>query len=160
MHIVVLFITLAVLWLLWSGLYLPLMLLLGFVSCVLVVWLTQRFKTIDHESVPIHLGFKVISYWAWLMKEIVVSSLQVTRIVLSPALRISPTVVQVQSKSRGEVRQVIFANSITLTPGTLTTDLDENGLITAHALTAEGADGVVNGDMNDRVAALPGFGGK
>lgn len=49
MHIVVLFITLAVLWLLWSGLYLPLMLLLGFVSCVLVVWLTQRFKTIDHD---------------------------------------------------------------------------------------------------------------
>lgn len=160
MHIVVLFITLAVLWLLWSGLYLPLMLFLGFLSCVLVVWLTRRFDTIDHESVPVHLGFKVITYWAWLMKEIVVASLQVTRIVLSPQMRISPKIVQVKSKSKGEVRHVIFGNSITLTPGTLTTDLDEAGLITVHALTAEGADGVVNGDMNDRVAALPGPGGK
>lgn len=160
MHIVVLFITLAALWLLWSGLYLPLMLVLGLVSCLIVVWLTQRFKTIDHESVPIHLGFRVLSYWVWLMKEIVVSSIQVTKIVLSPQMPISPKVVQVQSKSKGEVRQVIFGNSITLTPGTLTTDLDEHGLITVHALTQEGADGVVNGDMNDRVAALPGFGDK
>lgn len=160
MHIVVLFITLAVLWLLWSGLYLPLMLALGAASCVLVIWLTRRFETIDHESVPIHLGFKVFSYWGWLLKEIVVSSLQVTKIVLSPSMPISPKVVQVQSKSVGEVRRVIFGNSITLTPGTLTTDLDDNGLVTVHALTVEGADGVVNGDMNDRVAALPGFGDK
>ncbi|UOD50444.1 Na+/H+ antiporter subunit E [Orrella daihaiensis] len=160
MHIVVLFITLAALWLLWSGLYLPLMLALGAASVVLVIWLTRRFETIDHESVPVHLGFKVITYWAWLLKEIVVSSLQVTKIVLSPSMPISPKVVQVQSKSKGEVRQVIFGNSITLTPGTLTTDLDDNGLVTVHALTEEGADGVVNGDMNDRVAALPGFGGK
>jgi multicomponent Na+:H+ antiporter subunit E len=89
-----------------------------------------------------------------------VASLQVTRIVLAPQMRISPKIVQVQSKSKGEVRHVIFGNSITLTPGTLTTDLDDTGLITVHALTAEGADGVVNGDMNDRVAALPGPGGK
>lgn len=160
MHIVVLFITLAALWLLWSGLYLPLMLALGFASCVLVIWLTRRFETLDHESVPIHLGVKVITYWGWLLKEIVVSSLQVTKIVLSPQMRISPKVVQVQAKSKGEVRRVIFGNSITLTPGTLTTDLDDDGLVTVHALTAEGAHGVVNGDMNDRVAALPGFGGK
>ena len=157
MHIVVLFLTLAVLWLLWSGLYLPLMLGLGLASVVLVVWLTRRLETIDHESVPTHLGIKVITYWGWLVKEIVVSSIDVTRIVLSPRLPISPTMVQTQSKSKGVVRQVLLANSITLTPGTLTTDIDDDGLITVHALTQSGADGVVNGDMNDRVAALPGF---
>ena len=157
MHIVVLFLTLAVLWLLWSGLYLPLMLGLGLASVVLVVWLTRRLETIDHESVPTHLGLKVISYWGWLVKEIVVSSIDVTRIVLSRDMPISPTMVQTQSKSKGVVRQVLLANSITLTPGTLTTDIDDDGLVTVHALTQSGADGVVNGDMNDRVAALPGF---
>lgn len=157
MHIVVLFITLAVLWLLWSGLYLPLMLALGLASVILVVWLTRRLETIDHESVPTHLGPKVIAYWGWLVKEIVVSSLQVTRIILARDMPISPTVAQVRAKSKGVVGRVLFGNSITLTPGTLTTDIDDDGLITVHALTKEGADGVVNGDMNDRVAALPGF---
>ena len=157
MHIVVLFLTLAALWLLWSGLYLPLMLGLGLASVVLVVWLTRRLETIDHESVPTHLGFKVIAYWGWLVKEIVVSSIDVTRIVLTRDMPISPTMVQTRSKSAGVVGQVLLANSITLTPGTLTTDIDDDGLITVHALTQSGADGVVNGDMNDRVAALPAF---
>ena len=157
MHILVLFVTLAALWLLWSGLYLPLMLALGLASVILVVWLTRRLETIDHESVPSHLGLKVLSYWGWLVKEIVVSSIAVTRIVLARDMPISPTMVQTRSKSPGVVGRVLFGNSITLTPGTLTTDLDDDGLITVHALTTDGADGVVNGDMNDRVAALPGF---
>ncbi len=156
MHIVVLFITLAVLWLLWSGLYIPLMLVIGLASCLLVVWLSRRFETIDHESVPLHLGFGIMLYWGWLLKEIVVSSLQVSRIILARDMPISPTIVRVKSKARGEVREVLFGNSITLTPGTLTTDINEHGELTVHALTQEGADGVVDGQMNDRVAALPG----
>jgi|AntAceMinimDraft_1070359.scaffolds.fasta_scaffold03224_5 multicomponent Na+:H+ antiporter subunit E len=158
MQIVVLFVTLAALWLLWSGLYLPLMLILGLASVLLVVWLVRRFETLDHESVPLHLGFGILAYWVWLVKEIVVSSWQVTKIILSKDMPISPTMTTVQSKSRGEVREVLFGNSITLTPGTLTTDIDEDGLLTVHALTREGADGVVNGDMNDRIARLPGRG--
>jgi multicomponent Na+:H+ antiporter subunit E len=160
MQTVVLFLSLVVLWLLWSGLYLPLMLFLGLASCLLVMWLVKRFQTLDHESVPLHLGVGIFAYWGWLLKEIAISSLQVTRIILTPKLQISPTMVSIQCKSAGQVRQVLFANSITLTPGTLTTDIDENGLVTVHALTQEGAQGVVSGDMNDRVARLPGIGDK
>lgn len=158
MQIVVLFVTLAVLWLLWSGLVLPLMLFLGLASCVLVVWLVRRFDTLDHESIPVHLGFGIFSYWGWLLKEIVISSLQVTKIILAKEMPISPTMAIVQCKGRGEVREVLFGNSITLTPGTLTTDIDKNGMVTVHALTADGAQGVVSGDMNDRVARLRGKG--
>lgn len=159
MQLIVLFISLGILWLLWSGLFLPLMLVLGLASCLLVVWLVRRFETLDHESVPLHLGFGVVTYWGWLIKEIAISAWQVTKIILSPTMNISPTIIQVQAKSNGVVRQVLFANSITLTPGTLATDMDENGLINVHALTREGAEGVLTGDMNDRVARLPGFGG-
>jgi multicomponent Na+:H+ antiporter subunit E len=160
MQSIVLFLSLVVLWLLWSGIYLPLMLLLGLASCLLVMWLVKRFQTLDHESVPLHLGVGIFGYWGWLLKEIAISSLQVTRIILSPKLQISPTMVTIQCKSAGQVRQVLFANSITLTPGTLTTDIDENGLVSVHALTREGAQGVLSGDMNDRVARLPGIGDK
>jgi len=158
MQIIVLSVTLALLWLLWSGLFLPLMLFLGLASCVLVVWLVRRFDTLDHESIPVHLGWGIFAYWAWLLKEIVVASWQVTKIILAKNMPISPTMITVQSKSRGEVREVLFGNSITLTPGTLTTDIDGEGLLTVHALTAEGAEGVISGDMNDRVARLRGKG--
>jgi multicomponent Na+:H+ antiporter subunit E len=147
---------LAALWLLWSGLYLPLMLGLGLASCILVVWMVKRFETVDQESVPMQLGLGVITYWGWLAKEIVVSSLQVSKIVLSPSMPISPTVVRVQSLSDGEVGRVLFGNSITLTPGTLTMDINPQGMVTVHALTQDGAEGVLTGDMNARVAAFEG----
>jgi multicomponent Na+:H+ antiporter subunit E len=156
MKSVVLFVVLAILWLLMSGKFTPLFFVLGTASCVLVVALVRRFDTIDHESVPVHLGLGVLTYWLWLMKEIGVSALQVSRIILSPTLRISPKMVQVQSLSRSEVGRVLYGNSITLTPGTLTTDIDDNGLITVHALTAEGAQAVLTADMNQRVRRMEG----
>jgi multicomponent Na+:H+ antiporter subunit E len=149
-----LFVGLAGLWLLLSGLYKPLVLGLGLASCLLVVWLVRRFETIDHESVPLSLGWRIVPYWLWLLKEIVMSSLTVTRIVLAPTLRISPRMVKVASLPRSEVVRVVLGNSITLTPGTLTTDIDEQGVITVHALTAAGAADVLAGEMNRRAHAL------
>jgi multicomponent Na+:H+ antiporter subunit E len=151
---VALFFILAAFWLLLSGLYKPLLLGLGLASCLLVVWLVRRLETIDHESLPLGLGWRIFPYWLWLLKEIVMSSLTVTRIVLSPKLRISPRLVKLQSLPRSEVVRVVLGNSITLTPGTLTTDIDEDGVITVHALTAEGAADVLAGEMNRRASAL------
>jgi len=152
----VLFFALAVLWLLWSGLYLPLIMALGLASCLLVVFLVRRFDRFGHSSVPMHPGSGIVTYWFWLVKEIVLSSLQVTRIILSPQLRISPRLIKVAAIPRGEVARVVLGNSITLTPGTLTTDIDDDGMITVHALTSEGADGVLSGEMNRRVGRLEG----
>jgi multicomponent Na+:H+ antiporter subunit E len=62
-RVLMLFGGLAALWLLWSGLYLPLMLSLGLASCLLVVWIVKRFETVDQESVPMQLGLGIITYW-------------------------------------------------------------------------------------------------
>jgi multicomponent Na+:H+ antiporter subunit E len=156
MKFFVLFFCLVGLWLLWSGLYLPLMLALGLASCILVVWLVKRFDTLDQETVPVHIGWGIFTYWPWLIKEIIVSSLQVTRLVLSPKMPISPQLVKVQSLNNDEVGRVIFGNSITMTPGTITLDIDHDGMVTVHALTREGAEGVLTGDMNAKVARLKG----
>ncbi len=149
-----LFVGLALLWVVWSGLYKPLLLALGLISCLLVVWLVRRLDTVDQESVPVSLGLRIVGYWGWLLKEIVMSSLTVTRIVLSPRLPISPQVVRFRALPRTEVGRVLLGNSITLTPGTLTTDIDGSGMVTVHSLTAAGAADVVDGVMNRRVAAL------
>lgn len=154
----VLFGVLALLWLLLSGKFTPLFLFIGAASCVLVLLLVRRFETIDHESVPVHLGPSVLTYWLWLLKEIVLSALQVTRIILSPTLPISPKIVKVQSLCRTELGHVLFGNSITLTPGTLTTDIDDKGQLTVHALTEAGADYILTGDMNQRVRRMEGTG--
>lgn len=154
MQTIILFLALLILWLLWSGVFSPLMIFLGFMSCVLTIWLVRRFDTVDHESVPLQLGFGILTYWGWLMKEIVMSSLQVSRIILSPKIQISPTIVKVKAKSRGSVGWVLFANSITLTPGTVTIAMDEKGVLTVHGITRDTAEGVITGDMNDRVANL------
>lgn len=154
MRTVALLIALMLIWLLWSGLYTPLLISLGVASCLLVVWLARQFQSIDHESVPVHLGLSVLTYWAWLLKEIVVSSIEVSRIILSPKLRIQPQFITVTSRARSDVGQVIFGNSITLTPGTMTTSINESGDVTVHALTQNSANGVLQGPMNQKVALL------
>lgn len=154
MRTAVLLIALMLIWLLWSGLYTPLLISLGVASCLLVVWLVRRFESIDHESVPVHLGLPVLTYWAWLLKEILVSSIQVSKTILSPRLDIQPQLITVKSQARSDVGQVIFGNSITLTPGTMTTSISAQGEITVHALTQGGADGVLQGPMNQKVAQL------
>ena len=148
-----LFVALIAAWLLWSGLYKPLLLGLGLLSCVLVFWLAARMKVIDPETVPLQLGGRVVVFWGWLLKEIVVANLEVTRIMLSRRPAISPTMVTLTSTAKRRLSLVIFGNSITLTPGTVTTDIVEDRL-TVHCLTRAGAATLEAGEMDRRVAGL------
>lgn len=148
-----LFVALIAAWLLWSGLYKPLLLSLGLLSCVLVFWMAVRMRVIDPETVPLQLGGRVVVYWGWLLKEIVVANLQVTRIMLSRRPAISPTMVTLTSTAKQRLSLVIFGNSITLTPGTVTTDIVGDRL-TVHCLTRAGAADLEAGEMNRRVAGL------
>ena len=146
-------VVLAAAWLLWSGLYKPLLLGLGAFSCALVVYVSLRMRLFEYSFFTLKFGWRLLGYWAWLAKEIVKSSLQVTRAVLSPGLDISPTVTEVDAQSRHPVDIATLGNCITLTPGTLTMRIRDGRLI-VHALTREGAEDVLDGEMNRRVAAL------
>lgn len=148
-----LLIPLAAAWLLWSGIYKPLLLALGVVSCVLTVYLKHRMQYFETELFALRFSRRLLSYWLWLSKEVVKSSVDVARIVLTPSLPISPEVVTVKASSEQAVDQAILANSITLTPGTLALDVFE-GEITVHALTRAGADELRRGEMDRRVAEL------
>ncbi len=75
------------------------------------------------------------------------------RIVLSPRLPISPTLVELDAKPTTDAGRVLLGNSITLTPGTVTLDIYADRLL-VHALTKEGAAALEEGEMNRRVASL------
>ena len=109
-------------WLLWSGTYKPLLLAFGLISCLLTFYFARRIDFFDREVFAFHLWPRLPGYWAWLLKEITKSSLDVARIVIHPKLPISPTVVEFDTAPPGPVGQAILGNAITLTPGSVTLD--------------------------------------
>lgn len=136
-----------------SGVYLPLILILGVISCGVVVLIAMRMDVIDHEAVPVHLTFKVLLYWPWLLWEIVKANIDVTKRVLGLA-GTSPTMVRIKATQNTDLGIVIFANSITLTPGTISIDIEDDSYILVHALSREGTEGLEGGDMDRRVTEL------
>ena len=142
-------------WLLLSGHYTPFLLMLGVASCALVVLVTLRMDVADREGHPLHLTWRALIYWPWLLIEIVKANIDIARRIMSPSLRISPTLFRVRASQTSDLGQVIYANSITLTPGTISVDV-ANGEILVHALSREGADSLIAGEMDRRVTWMVG----
>lgn len=143
-------------WLLLSGIFTPFLVLAGLGSAVAVALFARRMDVIDHEGQPLHLAPRAFFwYWPWLAKEILKSGWDVTRRVLHPGMPISPTLVRFQPSQRTEVGLVTHANSITLTPGTLSIEVG-HGEFLVHALTEAGAAGCVASEMDRRVRRLEG----
>lgn len=144
------------LWLVLSGHYTGLLLSLGAVSCAFIVWVTHRMDAIDHEGVPIHLSVRGWRYWPWLLAEIVKSNIDVAKIIVDPRLPVSPTMVRVKASQRTEFGRTVFANSITLTPGTMSVHMEDHTIL-VHALTKDGAESFTRDpEMDRRVAELEG----
>jgi multicomponent Na+:H+ antiporter subunit E len=142
----------AVWWLL-SGHLDPLLLGLGAACSLLVVVIAWRMDVIDHEGHPVQLTWRILLYWPWLVWEIAKANLEVARIIVDPKLPISPEVIRVRASQKSELGQVIYANSITLTPGTVSVDVADNA-IDVHCLTRELAAGLQQGEMDRRVARV------
>ena len=140
-------------WLLMSGVYIPFILMLGVFSCAVVVIIAMRMDVIDEEAVPLHITLSALLYWPWLMWEIVKANIDVTKRVLGLA-PISPTMVRIKATQKTDLGLVTFANSITLTPGTISIEVEQDGHILVHAISRDGADGVADGDMDRRVTAM------
>jgi multicomponent Na+:H+ antiporter subunit E len=151
--VLVLAILLGAAWLLWSGFFQPLLLGLGAFSCLLVLIIAWRMHLFDRNVYALRLSLRLFRFWAWLAGEVIRSSLEVSRVVLNPRLPISPTLVEIESTSRHPVDLAILGNAITLTPGTLTLNVEGQHLH-VHALTRHGAEALAAGEMNGRVSAL------
>ncbi|MCH2465192.1 MAG: Na+/H+ antiporter subunit E [Gemmatimonadetes bacterium] len=137
-------------WLLLSGHYTPMLIGFGLGSSVLVVYLARRMDVVDHEGLPLQLGGRFWVYFPWLMKEIFIANVKVARIILSPKLPISPVMTHFRASQESDLGKAIYANSITLTPGTITTGIQGQDL-EIHALTLKDIDGREEDEMDLRV---------
>jgi len=139
-------------WVLWSGIYKPLLLWLGLFSCLLSVWLAQRMGFFRHPM-SLRALLRLPAHWWWLLGEIIRSSVEVARVVLSPSLPISPTVVELTTTEATDAGKVILGNSITLSPGTVTIDVHQDRLL-VHCLTQRSALQLQDPEVQRRIARL------
>jgi len=140
-------------WVLLSGHLSPLLLGFGVLSVSLVMWLVARTDRVDREPVVLYPSLGLIGYCAWLMWCVVRSNIDLARRIWDPALPIYPSWIRLDIEVSTPLEKTLYANSITLTPGTLTLDVHEGRLL-VHALTPNGAAGLRDGEMQRRVAAL------
>ncbi len=145
---------LASFWLISSGMFKPLLLSFGVVSIVIVIALTYRMKKKDAESFPIILpSLRLPGYLLWMVGQIVASNLDVAKRIWAGKSAISPTIFTVKATQKTDVAKVLYANSITMTPGTVTLSVRED-VLEVHALSSEAAEDLKKGEMDRRVTAL------
>ena len=146
-----LFIVLFGFWLLMSGYYTPLILSLGVISCLLCVYLTIKGKFLDNETLPIYFFPRLIQYTLWLIKEILKSNIQTAKVIIMKSE--DPELFSVKATQKTNEGKVTYANSITLTPGTVTTQI-KNDIFEVHALTKDFGDDVRSSEMDKMVTWL------
>lgn len=140
-------------WFMLSGHTEVLLIVLGLLSTVLTIYLSKRMNIIDRESYPFHLSLRLLPYWLFLAKEIIVANVDVIKRILKPGHSISPQIITLPVSQQTDLTKVIYANSITLTPGTVTLALSEDKLI-VHALSKEGAEDLQTSRMAEAVAEI------
>ena len=153
MHFVSLYIILLAVWILLSGQFTVLHLGSGIICSLLVTYIAIRKGITDKKPYPVHLISTVFSYWPWLFYKVVMANLDVAYRVWHPRLPISPRIVNLPYSTRTDIGVVIYANSITLTPGTVTVAVNKEELL-VHALTEAGAKELLDGKMLERIKKL------
>jgi len=152
-----LFVILLSVWLLNSGHYTPMLIGMGIASCLFVVYLSLRMEIVDEEGLPVRLLPRALIYVPWLVKEVFKSNVDVAKRILAPGrYRLSPKIFDAPTTQESDLGRVLYANSITLTPGTVSI-LVRGDRIKVHAIAEEVADAVLEGEMDRRVRWFEGL---
>jgi len=154
MKIVWLVLLLSIFWIINSGHFDPLLLAFGVFSIALVIWINARMSRFSDEyQPPIIMSARLPFYLVWLVKEIVKSNIEVIRCIYQRRPAIEPRVFKVKASQQSDLFKALYANSITMTPGTITMEV-EGDVFTVHALTRSSREGLESGDMDRRVRRL------
>jgi len=129
------------------------MILLGVASIALVLLISHRMDVVDHESQPIYLTTRIFHYYPWLIKEIIQANITVVKHIWLGNESISPTLRTIKISQKTDMGKVIYANSITLVPGTIAIDLKDDEII-VHALLTKDIESLMAGEMDRRVSQL------
>ena len=155
MRVAMLFIVLMAGWLLMSGHYNGLLISLGVISVAFSVWVSHAINATDEEGLPTHIFARLPAYLLWLFGEIIKSNYATAKFILNG--RSDPEIFNVTATQDSAAGIATYANSITLTPGTVTMDIDEQASqdqCLVHALHPAFGEDVRSNDMDRRVTAL------
>lgn len=140
-------------WLLLSGLFKPLVLALGLISVAITVWVMIRMDRVDGDQIKFPFNpFVMVKYAVWLLVEIAKSNWRVASIILAKELPDQQHLFRIPFTQKSELGQVAFANSITLTPATITVEIEDDTFL-VHALSYDASDLEALADMDRRVSA-------
>jgi multicomponent Na+:H+ antiporter subunit E len=153
MHLLKWAILLALFWLLLSGIYQTLIIGFGVFSVLLVLFVLKRMDQTDFEPKPVASGARISRYFVWLTGQIIASSVHVTKLVWGNPKNLSPSLAKVSVAQVPDKVRVLYANSITLTPGTLSVDLEDDE-ITVHALQNASIGELKEGDMVNKITSI------
>lgn len=149
-HSIGLAVLLLALWLGLSGQLNLLMLSLGLASTLLIVYIAHRMDTIDQERYPAHMTILLLRFWLFLAHEVIVANIDVIKRILKPGKNISPQFFNLPLTKKADLSRVIYANAITMTPGTVSVNVNKDS-ITVHSLSVEAAKDLRSGRMADAV---------
>lgn len=154
-YAVTLLAALCVNWMLWSGHFGNVFLIgLGLASCLFSLWVALRMGIVDEEGAPAQLGlWPFLTYAPWLAWEIVKSNLRVAKIILSTPMPLRRNLLLVPARQKTALGRVILANSITLTPGTVSVQMEDDEILVHGLSLAESAEDI-SGDMGRRICKL------
>lgn len=127
------------------------LLTLGGISIVLTLWIAKRMRILDAETAPYSTVLQTLIYFGWLFLEIVKANIAVVKAVLSPDMAVSPTLTRIPTPQKTDIGRVMFANSITLTPGTVSVDVQDDHIL-VHALLSEMSNPDDFAEMSERAA--------
>ena len=148
---IVYFVVLSLLWYILSGYLKPLLLFFGLISVLFVSWMSYRARAIDSDTFPLKLLLRLPFYWLWLTKEIIKSGLTTTKIIWSN--NYSPQLIKIKASQKNSTGIANYANAITLTPGTVTIEVEKNDLL-VHALSKELSKDLQSGEMDRFITGL------
>ncbi|MCW8092755.1 Na+/H+ antiporter subunit E [Alteromonas sp. ASW11-130] len=138
---------LMILWLLLSGHYNPLMIGFGVVSVLITLLLSHRMRVIDEESHPVHLTGDLFKYWAVLVYKIFQANIDVVLRIIG-VRPIEPQLIRIPFPQQDDLSKVIYANSITLTPGSASIEIYPDSVL-VHTISKEGAQALIEGELAD-----------
>jgi len=149
------FVLMLLCWLVLSGIFEPLILFLAVISCFLVAYFFSDLLFPSLEAAYIGIFFRFVQYLPWLVWQIVLANFHVLYVTLHPRMKdlIEPQIITFKTNLKSEMAIVTLANSITLTPGTITVTADSDGVFKVHAIDTASAEGCP-GDMLEKVAKI------
>ena len=153
MHYSLITLVLFTVWIILSGHFDPLLLGLGLVSVGVSIWFLRRMDVTDSEPRHIRPSAGLARYFVWLMGCVIRSNIDLAKRIWHPALPLEISWTRLDTSVTSDMEKTLYANSITLTPGTLTTDVNDDHFM-VHSLSQAGIDELREGEMERRIRRL------